>query len=272
MKFVKATVLSFLALGYASAANAVSITVDTWLAPNAFGSPSFSTAEANAVQGMMNGGVATGSGPGAFTPQSNVTSAQVVVTGFNSWLGVAGPTGAYAAELGNRMTFAVSVIGSPTSMFSISQMSFNATSTDPGNALAFGNAAGAYNYGTGYVGVLFGADGKLGGGDDTLVTSGPNTQLVDALFGRGSGNSFAALCPGCTLAQQQAAIDDVAAYPGSPFTFTGTYTIGSDSGSGTFNIAAVPEPSTWAMMILGFAGIGFMAYRRKQNGSTLRLA
>ena len=24
----------------------------------------------------------------------------------------------------------------------------------------------------------------------------------------------------------------------------------------------VPEPSTWAMMILGFAGIGFMAYRR----------
>jgi hypothetical protein len=29
------------------------------------------------------------------------------------------------------------------------------------------------------------------------------------------------------------------------------------------NITAVPEPSTWAMMILGFAGIGFMAYHRK---------
>jgi hypothetical protein len=25
----------------------------------------------------------------------------------------------------------------------------------------------------------------------------------------------------------------------------------------------VPEPSTWAMMILGFMGVGFMAYRRK---------
>jgi hypothetical protein len=35
---------------------------------------------------------------------------------------------------------------------------------------------------------------------------------------------------------------------------------------------AVPEPSTWAMMILGFAGIGFMAYRRKQNGTILSLA
>jgi hypothetical protein len=27
-------------------------------------------------------------------------------------------------------------------------------------------------------------------------------------------------------------------------------------------LAAVPEPSTWAMMLLGFAGIGFLAYRR----------
>jgi hypothetical protein len=36
---------------------------------------------------------------------------------------------------------------------------------------------------------------------------------------------------------------------------------------GTFTLAsAVPEPSTWAMMVLGFAGIGFMAYRRKQRG------
>jgi hypothetical protein len=28
---------------------------------------------------------------------------------------------------------------------------------------------------------------------------------------------------------------------------------------------AVPEPSTWAMMILGFAGIGFMTYRRRKS-------
>jgi hypothetical protein len=35
-------------------------------------------------------------------------------------------------------------------------------------------------------------------------------------------------------------------------------------------IGGVPEPSTWAMMILGFAGVGFMAYRRR-NGA-LRLA
>jgi PEP-CTERM motif-containing protein len=28
---------------------------------------------------------------------------------------------------------------------------------------------------------------------------------------------------------------------------------------------SVPEPSTWAMMLLGFASLGFMAYRRKSN-------
>jgi hypothetical protein len=41
--------------------------------------------------------------------------------------------------------------------------------------------------------------------------------------------------------------------------------------AGQFEIAAaVPEPSTWAMMILGFCGLGFMTYRRKN--SALRLA
>jgi Laminin B (Domain IV)/PEP-CTERM motif len=37
-------------------------------------------------------------------------------------------------------------------------------------------------------------------------------------------------------------------------------------------VSGVPEPSTWAMMILGFCGLGFMAYRRKQNGSALSVA
>jgi hypothetical protein len=42
---------------------------------------------------------------------------------------------------------------------------------------------------------------------------------------------------------------------------------------GTLTVAsAVPETSTWAMIILGFAGVGFMSYRRKQNGVMLRLA
>jgi len=38
------------------------------------------------------------------------------------------------------------------------------------------------------------------------------------------------------------------------------------------NVAAVPESTTWAMMILGFAGVGFMAYRRRNQGAAIRIA
>ena len=34
-------------------------------------------------------------------------------------------------------------------------------------------------------------------------------------------------------------------------------------------VLGVPEPSTWAMMILGFAGVGFMAYRRSRKSTML---
>ncbi|WP_084030612.1 PEPxxWA-CTERM sorting domain-containing protein [Bradyrhizobium paxllaeri] len=46
----------------------------------------------------------------------------------------------------------------------------------------------------------------------------------------------------------------------------------ADPLTGTITInAAVPEPSTWAMMILGFFGVGFLAYRRKSDAA-LRIA
>lgn len=39
-----------------------------------------------------------------------------------------------------------------------------------------------------------------------------------------------------------------------------------DAPAGTqLHVGSVPEPSTWVMMILGFAGVGFMAYRRKSK-------
>jgi hypothetical protein len=33
----------------------------------------------------------------------------------------------------------------------------------------------------------------------------------------------------------------------------------------------IPEPSTWAMMVMGFVGVGFLAYRRKRNGQAFRI-
>jgi hypothetical protein len=44
-----------------------------------------------------------------------------------------------------------------------------------------------------------------------------------------------------------------------------TYNSGAGTGvdvHGTMTVAAVPEASTWAMLLIGFAGLGFAAHRR----------
>ena len=45
------------------------------------------------------------------------------------------------------------------------------------------------------------------------------------------------------------------------------YTIETSGGIGNLPLSAsaVPEPSTWAMIILGFASIGFIAHRRNSK-------
>jgi hypothetical protein len=57
--------------------------------------------------------------------------------------------------------------------------------------------------------------------------------------------------------------------PSDPQFKLGTFALTSlVSGASTLTIssvAAVPEPSTWAMMIAGFLGLGFMAYRKKTS-------
>jgi hypothetical protein len=40
---------------------------------------------------------------------------------------------------------------------------------------------------------------------------------------------------------------------------------GGFGGPGTFTLTAVPEPSTWAMMLLDFAGLAWVGYRRSQK-------
>jgi hypothetical protein len=53
------------------------------------------------------------------------------------------------------------------------------------------------------------------------------------------------------------------------WTNTGLNTGGLCVGCTPTPTAAVPEPSTWAMMILGFAGVSFMAYRRRNQKPSL---
>ena len=255
------------------------------VAPNAYGSPSYPGYVSNAIFALENN-LSTNGTPG--TPEyyeqvSSIAPSQVVATGFPSWLGQADPGtvfGApFAGELGNRPLFGVVIDGNGT-QFSISQLSFLASSNDPGNMLGFSYGAGHYQYSSDYVGIIFGGIGifgpvgpvgsvgpvgLFGPGQATFVTSGPDTQLVDEIVGRGSGNADAAYCPGCTIAQQQAAIDALAPSFAGMTTFAGTYTLTDfgggvlATGSGSFDVT--PEPASF--VLVGAAMLAWGIARRK---------
>jgi PEP-CTERM motif len=53
-----------------------------------------------------------------------------------------------------------------------------------------------------------------------------------------------------------------------PFT---TVTFATTGNAFEFTLANVPEPSTWAMMVLGFAGLGYAAFRRNSKGRALAI-
>jgi hypothetical protein len=96
---------------------------------------------------------------------------------------------------------------------------------------------------------------------------GPNSKYL--LFGAISGPPFSWVCfsgsaAGCGHGNVQIRVNASAIIDSGSF-YQGLTEIG---------VAAVPEPSTWAMIILGFAGVGAMAYRRsrKDQGAALAAA
>lgn len=74
-----------------------------------------------------------------------------------------------------------------------------------------------------------------------------------------------------TLAQNFVAANPLAPLAGAIYAADGTQGQATGTPGGNPTTPGVPESSTWAMMILGFAGVGFMAYRRKSRPS-FRLA
>jgi hypothetical protein len=247
----------------------VLITVTPSVAPNAFGSPSYGAYVQNAVTALEQGLSSYGDPtlPSYYQALSNgsqVSADQVLVSGFPSWLGKADPGTAFgpafANELGNRLLFGLTILGNGEK-FSISQLSFTATSSDPSNSLGFSFGVNTYNYSNDYVGVIFGT----GANPNQYITSGANTQMVDAVFGRGSGNAFAVYTtdPGATM--QDKLDNALAAIP--DMTFTGTYTLGGATGSAFVNVSpdAVPEPSALLLSGTG-AGLGLAyAWRRRRR-------
>ena len=238
-------------------AQGITITVIPALAPNAYGSPNWNAWVSNATTAILNGYSSYGdpSLPSYYQRAPGVISVmENMVTSFPSWNGFADPGTVFgpnfSQELGNRLQFGIDIKGG-TNLISISQLSFTAHSSDTNNVLVphadgttnntldFTFAAGSYNYGPSYIGIIYGP-----GGTNIYTTSGSPTQLVNEIVGRGSGNAW---WPDGTSAdsiatQQSNIVLNATMLDQRPITFTGTYTIDgvSASNSVTFSPAATP--------------------------------
>jgi hypothetical protein len=112
-----------------------------------------------------------------------------------------------------------------------------------------GNFPGTYNY---EVSCSTAVPGNLCGGPLTFNASGAtvaNPFVIGSPLGHGL-------------------------FPADNITFVADLSVDGNTGfvGSSPSISAVPEPATWAMMILGFAGIGFMTYRRRKSALVLAAA
>jgi hypothetical protein len=139
----------------------------------------------------------------------------------------------------------------------------------PTNGIIWPDAAEIVTGAAGNVDLYTGASGptSMGSGDETLGDSASGDQ-----FGVGdSTGTFIIFVPanydGTFLSGSATFNNTTLAGLGlSPGTYTYTWAPSPTAADGSLTVnvsGVVPEPSTWAMMALGFAGIGLLAYRKR---------
>jgi len=197
---------------------------------------------------------------GSNTPNSLASSANGSISGLNYTFfgGVPDTTGIYAGSVSG---VAASPYGNSTTKY------FSAEGG--GGVVTLSLASGSTNE----IDMLWGT-----------VDSGATRNLLATLAGNVTGGQILAQC----AAQSIACTDGQSnVYVKILFDQNITFAKFSDgtgqSNAFEFNVAdglritttgAVPEPSTWAMMILGFLGLGFFGYRKssKNSGHAFRIA
>lgn len=238
------------------------ITVVSAIAPNSSGSPSYATWAGNAINALLNNVPTFGNPtlPSYFQEQTDFLAEDLLVTNFNSWLGNANPTGAFANEFGSRLTFGMLI--QPTS----GQMDIanGVTVTIPDyaqNAALPGDGVGPITF-TSYDSIgVFGIN--LGGPTGfTAVTSG--TGLVDEvvlLIGVGLEVDGPAGDQTDLNAAISALQNDSTT---SPISFAASVGGSSSTGSGNaFVTDVVPEPTTIALLGSGLLALGLMRRRKR---------
>ena len=173
----------------------ISVTVVPSLAPNSFTSPSWTSYKANAITSLTSSLGTTGSrltSPVSYeVAPAIIGSNEVIVSPFNSWRGIAPPTGAFSGEFGNRLLGGVLIASTGNNTFTLSQMFENVVSTDVSNALSTSISFASANYTSTVVGYTLGVDGIAGTGDDQTLNSGQvGTTPVWKIAFVGLGNAY----------------------------------------------------------------------------------
>lgn len=259
-------------------------------APNAFGSPSWSAYVTNAHTGIMSPVGDVGdrtTDPTAFelvdssnpsAPTNQIQPSEMIVTPFNSWRGMAGPTGAFAGEFGNRVHFPFAITTTGNNQVDIANLAIEWTKHWMDNDAAMATSSiildpletgtlSSDTYTAETIGVTYGADGALGGGDDTILTSG--TGLVDAIFSVGVGDGL--LPEEVAGATDQEEIDlfigNLLDGSHPPQKLKTTYAITLDVNEQLMAMSTVflvPEPTSLVTMLPGLGLLGVLFRRRKK--------
>lgn len=177
----------------------------------------------------------------------------------------------FSSQTGNNIFFPVLVNGNGASI-SLSQLSRNLTTVNPGgtSALQGFNIPSAYT--TTNIGIIFGADNALGGGDDTYLVSGTSVQTVNAIFSIGVKarlfiSDGASGADPAVIAANQILVDAGLSSNADLESITATYTLtglwGTVSASMTQTFGqSIPEPATWAK-IMTIMTLMMLLYRRR---------
>jgi hypothetical protein len=175
----------------------------------------------------------------------------------------------YGASTSNNLDYYIRIVGPDASNVPIivdSHASLSSTNLVYGSGSSFVLSVGYQTIA--YVGAstsgltILGGSGSISGlASDLSITQTLSEQSNTEIFVH---MYVAAEVQGNSVESAGAFLDPIFSIDPN-FVGANNYSIETSFGIG--NVSAVPEPSTWAMLLLGFAGVGFVAYGRNTTKS-----